>query len=55
LPQRIGELDKFKGRPVIVVCQNGTQANRAEALKKAGFAEVYGLNGGIAAWQQACR
>nr|WP_217507507.1 rhodanese-like domain-containing protein [Herbaspirillum robiniae] len=51
LPQRISELDKLKGRPVIVVCQNGTQANRAEAtLKKAGFTEVYGLNGGIAAW-----
>jgi rhodanese-related sulfurtransferase len=31
LPQRIGELDKFKSRPVIVVCQTGTQANRAEA------------------------
>ncbi|WP_075256108.1 rhodanese-like domain-containing protein [Herbaspirillum camelliae] len=52
LPQRIGELDKLKGRAVIVVCQTGTQANRAEAsLKKAGFNEVYGLSGGIAAWQ----
>lgn len=52
LPQRIAELDKLKGRPVIVVCQTGTQSNRAEAtLKKAGFSEVYGLNGGIAAWQ----
>ncbi|MBB5393682.1 MULTISPECIES: rhodanese-like domain-containing protein [unclassified Herbaspirillum] len=51
LPQRIAELDKFKGRQVIVVCQNGTQAMKAEAsLKKAGFADVYGLNGGIAAW-----
>ena len=52
LPQRIGELDKLKGRAVIVVCQTGTQANRTEAsLKKAGFNEVYGLSGGIAAWQ----
>ncbi|MBG7621831.1 rhodanese-like domain-containing protein [Herbaspirillum sp. AP02] len=52
LPQRIGELDKLKGRPVIVVCKNGTQANRAEgSLKKAGFTEVYGLHGGIDAWQ----
>ncbi|MFJ3047434.1 rhodanese-like domain-containing protein [Herbaspirillum chlorophenolicum] len=51
LPQRISELDKLKGRPVIVVCQNGTQAMKAEAsLKKAGFTDVYGLNGGIAAW-----
>lgn len=52
LPQRIGELDKLKGRAVIVICQTGTQASRAESsLKKAGFTEVYGLNGGIAAWQ----
>ncbi|EJN08466.1 rhodanese-like domain-containing protein [Herbaspirillum sp. YR522] len=52
LPQRIGELDKLKGRPVIVVCQNGSQAMKAEsALKKAGFADVYGLQGGISAWQ----
>ncbi|MCA1325691.1 rhodanese-like domain-containing protein [Herbaspirillum sp. alder98] len=52
LPQRIGELDKLKGRAVIVVCQNGSQAMKAEStLKKAGFADVYGLQGGIAAWQ----
>lgn len=52
LPNRISELDKFKGRSVIVVCQSGTQAMKAEApLKKAGFTEVYGLAGGIAAWQ----
>jgi len=52
LAQRVGELDKFKGKNVIVVCQSGTQTAKAEGiLKKAGFTEVYGLNGGIAAWQ----
>lgn len=52
LPQRISELDKFKSKSVVVVCQTGTQSGKAEAaLKKAGFAEVYGLTGGIAAWQ----
>ena len=52
LTQRVGELDKFKGKNVIVVCQSGTQTAKAEGiLKKAGFAEVHGLTGGIAAWQ----
>lgn len=52
LSQRIAELDKFKGKNVIVVCQSGTQTAKAEGiLKKAGFNEVHGLTGGIAAWQ----
>lgn len=52
LAQRVGELDKFKSKSVIVVCQSGTQSGKAESiLKKAGFTEVYGLTGGIAAWQ----
>jgi len=52
LSQRVGELDKFKGKSVIVVCQSGTHSGKAEAiLKKAGFTEVHGLTGGIAAWQ----
>jgi rhodanese-related sulfurtransferase len=52
LPKRIGELDKFKSRKVIVVCQSGMQSSKATSqLKKAGFSEVYSLNGGLAAWQ----
>lgn len=52
LSQRIGELDKFKSKTIIVVCQSGQQATSATSrLKKAGFSEVYSLNGGLAAWQ----
>lgn len=52
LPQRIKDLDKFKSRKVIVVCQSGMQSSKATSqLKKAGFDEVYSLNGGLAAWQ----
>lgn len=52
LSNRIGELDKFKSKTAVVVCQSGTQAPRAVAqLKKAGFAEAVSLEGGIAAWQ----
>lgn len=43
-----------RSTPVVLVCRNG-QASSAAAkrLKKAGFEQVYWLDGGIAAWQQA--
>ena len=54
LDKRIGELEKFKNRPAVVVCQTGSRSHAATALlKKAGFAEVVVLAGGIGAWQQA--
>ncbi|HYD63009.1 MAG TPA: rhodanese-like domain-containing protein [Noviherbaspirillum sp.] len=52
LSNRIGELDKFKSKSAIVVCQSGARSAKAAAqLKKAGFNEAYSLDGGIAAWQ----
>lgn len=52
LTKRIGELEKFKTRNILVVCQSGTQSARAAAtLNKAGFTDVFGLTGGMAAWQ----
>lgn len=43
-----------KGSPVVAVCRNGqASAAAAKRLKKAGFEQVYWLDGGIAAWQQA--
>ncbi|WP_292937293.1 rhodanese-like domain-containing protein [Noviherbaspirillum sp.] len=52
LSNRIGELDKFKSKSVIVVCQSGTRSAKAVAeLKKAGFAEAFSLDGGVAGWQ----
>ncbi|MEV4778988.1 rhodanese-like domain-containing protein [Burkholderia sp. LMU1-1-1.1] len=54
LDQRIGELDKFKSKSVVVVCQSGARASSAAAkLSKAGFTDVVNLEGGIAAWQKA--
>ncbi len=51
LPQRINELDKFKSKSVIVLCQSGVRSSKATMqLKKAGFNEVFSLNGGLAAW-----
>ncbi|HEY8607066.1 MAG TPA: rhodanese-like domain-containing protein [Noviherbaspirillum sp.] len=52
LSNRIGELDKFKAKTAIVVCQSGAQAGKvASRLKAAGFSEAVSLEGGIAAWQ----
>ena len=54
MSDRIGELEKFKSRPVIVSCRTGTRAPAvAGALRKRGFQEAVALRGGIAAWQQA--
>jgi rhodanese-related sulfurtransferase len=52
LAKRAGDLPK--GKPVIVVCGTGSRAGRAaSALRGAGRQDVFCLEGGVAAWQQA--
>jgi rhodanese-related sulfurtransferase len=52
--KRLAELDRYKDKPVIVVCQSGNRSSAAcSALRKSGFEKVYNLAGGIAAWEQA--
>lgn len=52
LGSRIGELDKFKAKTIIVVCASGLQSSRATGvLRGAGFANVVSLSGGLNAWQ----
>jgi rhodanese-related sulfurtransferase len=54
LKERIGELEKYRERPVVVVCRSGQRSASACALLgKQGFAQVYNLHGGIIAWQKA--
>jgi rhodanese-related sulfurtransferase len=54
LGNRLGELDKAKTKTIIVVDQDGKHLARAERqLKTAGFEDIYGLEGGIAAWTAA--
>lgn len=51
---RVGELDKSKGKSIVIVCQTGARADKAIALlQKAGFEDVVGLEGGLAAWRAA--
>lgn len=54
LNERIGELEKFKDQPVLIICNTGNRSCTACALLgKHGFAQAYNLVGGIAAWQKA--
>ena len=47
----VGELDKHKAKPVIVVDGNGLTAQEsATALTNAGFEQVYVLKEGVAGW-----
>jgi rhodanese-related sulfurtransferase len=47
-------LAKVRELPVALVCRSGTSsAEAARKLAKAGFSQVFWLDGGLAAWQQA--
>lgn len=54
LQARLGEIAKFKEKPVIVTDRNTTRAAAAcRLLRRGGFTNVVALKGGLAAWQQA--
>ena len=54
IDKRIEEIVKFKDKPVIVTCGTNTRAGAAiRLLKQRGFVDVYQLQGGFGAWQQA--
>ena len=51
---RVGELDKYKDKPVVVYCKTGTRSSIAcNILTKNNFKDVYNLTGGIMSWQEA--
>lgn len=51
---QLATLNKHKGKPIIVNCRSGSQSSMAcGQLRKAGFEEVYNLQGGIMAWESA--
>lgn len=51
LEARIGELRKFKDKPIIVYCQGGIRSAKAcTVLRKHEFSQVHNLQGGINAW-----
>jgi rhodanese-related sulfurtransferase len=54
LGPRTKEIEKSKSHVVIVVCASGARSGRATGLlNKAGFEQVFSLDGGIAVWKAA--
>ncbi len=54
LDKRIVELEKFKGRTIVVYDGSGSRSQSAIAvLKRAGFEKVFNLSGGVRAWTDA--
>jgi len=54
LGERLGELERYRERPVVVVCKMGQFSGAAaKQLKAGGFNRVYRLGGGIVEWQSA--
>lgn len=54
LDARSKELEKFRDKPVLIVCQRGSRASKASRLLKAqNFSALNVLKGGMQAWQEA--
>jgi rhodanese-related sulfurtransferase len=53
LDSRASELSKLTSRPVVAYCQNGRRSRMAAAaLTRAGFKQIYSLQGGIHEWKK---
>lgn len=51
---QIEKLKKHQSQPIIINCNSGAQsASACRTLRKAGFARVYNLRGGILGWMSA--
>ncbi len=52
LATRVKELEKYKQKTVVLACKMGQHAGAAgTVLRKAGFADVARLKGGVAEWR----
>ncbi|NCF16861.1 MAG: rhodanese-like domain-containing protein [Haliea sp.] len=51
LPDRMGELEKYRDKPIVLVCKMGQQAGAAGKQLRAGnFEKVYKMSGGMMEW-----
>jgi len=54
LGERLSELGKDTARPIVVYCAlGGVAAQASHTIKKAGYAEVYPIKGGLNGWLSA--
>lgn len=53
LKERIGELEKYREKSIVVVCRSGNRSGTAcFILGKQGFLQAYNLAGGMQGWQK---
>lgn len=54
LTDKISQIDQFRAKPVVTVCDNGITSMKAVmTLRGAGFESVYNLKGGMNGWVQS--
>lgn len=54
LTERLGELERYREQPIVVVCRSGNRSGSAcSSLGKQGFTQAYNLSGGVMAWQKS--
>jgi rhodanese-related sulfurtransferase len=54
LTARVGELQRYREQPVVVVCRSGNRSAAACALLgKQGFTGAVNLAGGVTAWEKS--
>lgn len=52
IEERYSELNKTKGKPIILVCKMGQHSGSvAKSLRKKGFEDIRRLSGGMTTWQ----
>lgn len=51
LPSRLVELEKYKDKPIVLVCKMGQQSGAAgKQLKAENYTKVYKMSGGMMEW-----
>lgn len=54
LEARIAELERFRDRPIVVICHGGKRsATACWQLARRGFGQTFNIAGGILAWKKA--
>jgi rhodanese-related sulfurtransferase len=54
LKEHLGELERYRDQPIVVVCRSGNRSSTACALLgNREFGQTYNLTGGMMAWQKA--
>jgi rhodanese-related sulfurtransferase len=51
LKERVGEIEKYKDRKVLVICHSGNRSTKASNfLSQKGFSQVFNIVDGMAGW-----